>query len=109
MQFSRVGCHLLLQGIFLTQGSNPHLLRLLNWQVDSFPLCHLVYSLGLLEVLTVRGVNKWSGSHAFDLVLTPGHTFVLKFAPKAGFYFEDILQAAEVEMTNVCTCPFCKL
>ena len=33
-----VGCHFLLQGIFLTQGSNPHLLRLLNWQADSLPL-----------------------------------------------------------------------
>ena len=33
-----VGCHLLLQGIFLTQGSNPRLLHLL---VDSLPLSHL--------------------------------------------------------------------
>ena len=33
-----VGCHALLQGIFLTQGSNPHLL---HWQVDSLPLSHL--------------------------------------------------------------------
>ena len=32
-----VGCHFLLQGIFLTQGSNPHLLHLLYWQVDSLP------------------------------------------------------------------------
>ena len=30
-----MGCHFLLQGIFLTQGSNLHLLRLLHWQVDS--------------------------------------------------------------------------
>ena len=29
-----VGCHALLQGIFLTQGSNP---GLLHWQVDSLP------------------------------------------------------------------------
>ena len=29
---------LLLQGIFLTQGSNPSLLPLLLWEVDSFPL-----------------------------------------------------------------------
>ena len=28
-----VGCHALLQGIILTQGSNLHLLRLLHWQV----------------------------------------------------------------------------
>ena len=33
-----MSCHFLLQGIFLTQGSNPGLLRLLHWQVDSFPL-----------------------------------------------------------------------
>ena len=36
-----VGCHFLLQGIFSTQGSNLHLLRLLHWQVDSLPLSHL--------------------------------------------------------------------
>ena len=30
-----VGCHALLLGIFPTQGSNPHLLRLLHWQVGS--------------------------------------------------------------------------
>ena len=36
-----VGCHFLLQGIFPTQGSNPHLLCLLHWQVDSLSLCHL--------------------------------------------------------------------
>ena len=33
-----VGCHALFQGIFLTQGSNPHLLRLLHWQMGSLPL-----------------------------------------------------------------------
>ena len=32
------GMHFLLQGIFLTQGSNPCLLYLLYWQVDSLPL-----------------------------------------------------------------------
>ena len=33
-----VSCHILLQGIFLTQGSNPPLLCLLYWQGDSLPL-----------------------------------------------------------------------
>ena len=32
-----MGCHFLLQGIFLTQESNPCLLSLLHWQVDSLP------------------------------------------------------------------------
>ena len=35
-----VGCHALLQGIFLTQGSNRNLLCLLHWQVDSLLLNH---------------------------------------------------------------------
>ena len=38
---TRVGCHFLLQGIIPTQGENPHLSRLLHWQADSLPLCHL--------------------------------------------------------------------
>ena len=33
-----VGCHALLQGIFLTQGSNLSLLGLQNWQAGSLPL-----------------------------------------------------------------------
>ena len=33
-----VGGHALLQGIFPTQGSNPHLLGLLHWQAGSLPL-----------------------------------------------------------------------
>ena len=33
-----VGCYFLLQGIFPTQGSNPHLLSLLHWLVGSLPL-----------------------------------------------------------------------
>ena len=47
------GCHFSLQGIFLTQGLNTHLLRLLHWQVESLPLS-LVGSPRHLEVL-----NKW--------------------------------------------------
>ena len=32
-----MGCHVLLQGIFPAQGSNPYLLHLLHWQVGSLP------------------------------------------------------------------------
>ena len=38
---TRVDCHFLPQGIFLTQGLNPCLLWLLYWQVDSLPLTYL--------------------------------------------------------------------
>ena len=36
-----MGCHALLQGIFLTQGLNPCLLHLLQWQMTSLPRCRL--------------------------------------------------------------------
>ena len=36
-----MGCHALLQGLFPTQGLNPHLLHLLHWQAGSLPLSHL--------------------------------------------------------------------
>ena len=36
-----MGFHILLQGIFLTQGSNPGLVHLLHWQAGSLPLAPL--------------------------------------------------------------------
>ena len=38
---TEVGCHFLLQGIFLTQGLIPCVLHLLRWQEDSLPLSNL--------------------------------------------------------------------
>ena len=35
-----VGCHFLLQGLFLTWESNPYLLGFLHWQADSLLLNH---------------------------------------------------------------------
>ena len=43
-----MGCHFLLQGIFLTQGSNPRLLRLLHWRAGSLPLAPSGKPCGLL-------------------------------------------------------------
>ena len=36
-----VDCHFLLQGLFLTQRLNQHLLCFLHWQADSLPVRHL--------------------------------------------------------------------
>ena len=38
-----MGCHALLQGIFLTQGSNSCLFHLLHWQASSLPLVPITY------------------------------------------------------------------
>ena len=45
-----MSCHFLLQGIFPTQGLNPHLLC---WQVDSLPLSHQENHLFLMYVLPI--------------------------------------------------------
>ena len=52
----RVGCHTLLQGVFLTQESNQHFLNLLNWQAGSLPLLLL----GIPQIYTMLYVNYTS-------------------------------------------------
>ena len=51
-----VGCHFLLQGIFLTQGSNPHLLR---WQADSLPMSHPYFIICLAALVLVVPCGIW--------------------------------------------------
>ena len=57
-----VGCHDILQGIFSTQESNLHLLRLLLWQVESLLFSHQGFKLvkrrswyGLMQRVVGRG------------------------------------------------------
>ena len=59
-----VGCQFLLQGIFLTPGSSPCLLRLLHWQTDSSPLCNLGSPPSLLQLANCQhGVRSSEESH----------------------------------------------
>ena len=60
-----VDCHFLLQGIFLTQGSNLCLLRLLHWQVDSLPSNHLGNPLLPDQGSTPHlCIGRWSINHS---------------------------------------------
>ena len=54
-----MGCHFLLQGIFLTQGLNP---CLLFWQVDSLPLSHLGSPVLFITVQQWNRLPLWTGS-----------------------------------------------
>ena len=45
---TRAGCHVLLQGISSTEGSNPRLFCLLHWYISSLPYHHL----GRLNIYT---------------------------------------------------------
>ena len=66
-----VGCHALLQGIFLTQGLNPSLLCLLYWQVGSLPLHQPEACYHLDFGLTVSAQEKASLSLSFPLKNPP--------------------------------------
>ena len=57
-QNTGMGCHSLLQGIFLIQGSNPHLLQ---WRADSLPLSHQGGSQGSESVVNLPK-DTWSGA-----------------------------------------------
>ena len=63
-------CHFLLQRIFLTQASNPSLLRLLPWKGDSLPLAPPVIKNGMAVLLP-----DWSSDHCLNLImgLIKGH------------------------------------
>ena len=69
-----VDCHDFLQGIFLTQGSNPCLSHLLHWQVGSLPLVPpekpsrcIVISVGFFFLILVYllSYNVSISSHAY--------------------------------------------
>ena len=71
-----VGCHTLLQGIFPTQGSNPHLLHLQHWQEGSLPLAppgKTMYICILFQILFHGSSDsKESACNARDLGWIPG-------------------------------------
>ena len=70
-----VGCHALLHWLFLTQGSNPRLLRLLHRPAGSFPLAPIWQVLEREKRLTsaVGGPDKNTGvgCHAFRQGIFP--------------------------------------
>ena len=55
-----MSCYALLQGIFLTQGSNPCLICLLHWQVGSLPLV----APGKLFKVSLLCKSKWNSLYA---------------------------------------------
>ena len=69
-----MGCHSLLQRIFPTQGSNPHLLCLPHQQANSLPLSHLGSHRPTPE-------RRGSGSHKPAPKLSPTGTKVLGGLP----------------------------
>ena len=78
--------HFLLQGIFATQGSNPHLSCLLLWQVDSLPL-----TCGMRRLEHgIRDLVLWPGIKPGPPALgtqSPSHWATREFHPPPPFFF----------------------
>ena len=74
-QNTAVGCHSRLQGIFLIQGSNLHLLWLLHWQADSLSLCNLESPHTTLSLSQVTSWELWHAimSHLFGGLYSMPH------------------------------------
>ena len=77
MRFSRQeywnGLPFLLQGIFLTQGLNLHLPRILHWQADSSPLSHLGSS--YTHTHTHTHTHTYTYTHIHIHTHTQTHTY----------------------------------
>ena len=86
-----VSYHALLQGIFLTQGSNPCLLCLVHWQADSLPLALQIppifffWRLGYIPVLP------------FALPFKSGPLQDEQFLDKAFFFFKSLVCRSAVK------------
>ena len=89
------GCHFLLQGIFLTQGSNPPLLRLLHWQADSLPLLPPYLLLVWFLDLCITGESVWKSSPVMiDISLFHFCTF-------DKIYFIDFFKDTSLSMKKI--------
>ena len=90
-----VGCHFLLQGIFLTQGSNPRLLRVWHWQADSLPLCHLLFLIssqaddGLSEINSTEWVSGFHNRCEWSPSMVDGQRVVVWTHSGRIWRFED--------------------
>ena len=68
-KYTRVGCHALLQGIFLTQRLNPHLLCLPHWQVGSLPLAPPGTPISVTQWCPTV-CDPWTAAHQVSLSIT---------------------------------------
>ena len=90
-----MGCHFLLQGIFLTQGSNLHLLCLLHWQADPLPLCLL----GSLKKCTIHQMMFQHKNYCHEK-----RTKIHAFIGHTSMYPIISLSLSTHPSTQVCNC-----
>ena len=115
-QNTGVGCHFLLQGIFLTQRLNPGLLCLLNWQESSLTLgsprtCRLCYLLLLNYKYFCfqrwpMSILRYLNLLAFNL---PPYNGLTKESLKSAERPSSVFQGAQTRCTDGLPCEcFCQ-
>ena len=115
-----MGCHCLLQVIFLTQGSNPRLLWLLHWQMGSLPLSYLgspppsYFQLLWWLIFKRRGLQSWQeaphrGSGFTRVIMggldTVGESSNISSTCRAFFTHMHVLCMTSILITSVCPHP----
>ena len=82
-----VGCHTFVQWIFLTQGSNPHLLCLLHWQAGSLP-----------SSTTWEAPRKWGATANESVSMGPREVVTRQrmVGPERGSYHSSITEISFV-------------
>ena len=118
---TRVGCHSLLQGIFLSQGPNPCLFCLLRWQVGSLQLSHLGSSelflrislnspRSLLSFLFVQNsrAHGLHPLHKFLLIWPLGPSLLLGLAIVSEIVFSRVDGISGVYLLSSLACQLCK-
>ena len=81
---TEVGCHALLQGIFQTQGSNPGLLNLLDWQVGTSRLVPPKQNLSWVWLILYH-TARLKYTVILPHIVSAGAIYVAKFSWEMGW------------------------
>jgi len=89
MEFSRkntgAGGHFLLQGISTIQGSNSHLLHLLNWQAASSPPHHMGANTDIMHLFVCMCVQQIGKLRLYLHCYLLNLLFILLLSKLSGF------------------------
>ena len=91
-----VGLHFLLQGIFPTQGSN---LRLMHWQVDSWPLSHLgsSWATQVASSILVATLKKEKGTDTDDTNSNVSRQYIQNIISTCNQYRKTLFYATSLK------------
>ena len=100
-----MGHHALLQGIFLTPESNPHLLRLLHWQVGSLPLAPLGKpSVGSVQLFScvLLFATPWTATRQPSLSITNSQSLLKLMSIESVMPSNHLILCCSLLLPSIC-------